>query len=114
MTGGPVMSNPKRTLGLLGVLALTISACSNGGSASSAPASGAPSAAAPSAAVSSAPSEAAAPATVDWWHITTGEPGKSDFQAIAEHTMTDAGVRSNPRPISGPADLVEILELAKG
>ena len=31
------MSNPKRTLGLLGVLALTISACSSGGSASSAP-----------------------------------------------------------------------------
>ena len=47
------MSNPKRTLGLLGVLALTISACSNGGSASSAPASAAaPSAAAPSAAAS--------------------------------------------------------------
>ena len=37
MTGGQVMSNPKRTLGLLGVLALTISACSSGGSASSAP-----------------------------------------------------------------------------
>jgi alcohol dehydrogenase class IV len=37
----------------------------------------------------------------------------SDFTAIAEHTMTDAGVRSNPRPIAGPADIVEILELAK-
>ena len=36
------MSNPRRTLGLLGVLALTISACSSGGSASSAPASAAP------------------------------------------------------------------------
>ena len=37
----------------------------------------------------------------------------ADFQAIAEHTMTDGGVRSNPRPIHGPADIVEILELAR-
>ncbi len=22
--------------------------------------------------------------TVDWWHITTGDPGKADFQAIAD------------------------------
>jgi len=36
------------------------------------------------------------------------------FQAIAEHTMHDRGVRSNPRPIRGPEDIVEILELAKG
>ena len=87
------MSNPKRTLGLLGVLALTISACSNGGSASSAPASAAaPSAAAPSAAASAAPSAAAAePVTLDWWHIATGDPGKADFQAIA-----DAYTAANP------------------
>ncbi|MFL5716578.1 MAG: ABC transporter substrate-binding protein [Chloroflexota bacterium] len=80
------MSNPKRTLGLLGVLALTISACSNGGAASVAPASAAaPSAAAPSAAASTEASAAAAePVTVDWWHITTGEPGKTDFQKIAD------------------------------
>lgn len=37
-----------------------------------------------------------------------------DFQAIAEHTMHDAGVRHNPRPINGPQDIVEILELAAG
>ncbi|HZZ70006.1 MAG TPA: iron-containing alcohol dehydrogenase [Phenylobacterium sp.] len=36
------------------------------------------------------------------------------FQAIAEHTMHDNGVRSNPRPIKGPQDIVEILEVAKG
>ena len=36
------------------------------------------------------------------------------FQAIAEHTMHDAGVRANPRPIKGPEDIVEILELAAG
>lgn len=36
------------------------------------------------------------------------------FAGIAEHTMSDRGVRSNPRPINGPADIVEILELARG
>ena len=78
------MSNPKRTLGLLGVLALTISACSSGGSASSAPASTAPSAEAPSAAASAPASAAAEPVTIDWWHIATGDPGKADFAAIAK------------------------------
>jgi len=39
---------------------------------------------------------------------------RSEFQAIAEHTLHDAGVRTSPRPISGAADLVEILELAAG
>jgi maleylacetate reductase len=36
------------------------------------------------------------------------------FQAIAEHTMHDSGVRVNPRPIRGPEDIVEILEIAAG
>ena len=51
----------------------------------------APSAAAPSAAAPSPPSAAAEPVTVDWWHITTGEPGKTDFQGIA-----DAYMAANP------------------
>jgi alcohol dehydrogenase class IV len=34
------------------------------------------------------------------------------FDAIAEHTMTDRGVRSNPRPIRSAADVLEILKLA--
>ena len=34
------------------------------------------------------------------------------FRAIAEHTLHDRGVRSNPRPIRGADDIVEILELA--
>jgi maleylacetate reductase len=34
------------------------------------------------------------------------------FEAIAEHTMTDRGVRSNPRPIRSAADVLEILKLA--
>lgn len=37
-----------------------------------------------------------------------------DFRAIAEHTMHDGGVRNSPRPISGPSDIVEILEIAAG
>lgn len=37
-----------------------------------------------------------------------------DFQAIAEHTMHDGGVRNSPRPITGPADIVEILQIAAG
>lgn len=40
--------------------------------------------------------------------------GPDSFQAIAEHTMHDAGVRSSPRPIRGPQDIVEILEIARG
>ncbi len=37
---------------------------------------------------------------------------RSAFQAIAEHTMHDRGVRTNPRPIGSPSDIIEILELA--
>ena len=40
--------------------------------------------------------------------------GPDAFRAIAEHTMHDRGVRSNPRPIRGPDDIVEILEIAAG
>ena len=37
-----------------------------------------------------------------------------NFQAVAEHTMHDSGVRNSPRPVSGPADIVEILQIAAG
>jgi maleylacetate reductase len=37
---------------------------------------------------------------------------REDFRAIAEHTMHDAPVRTNPRKIERTEDLVEILELA--
>ena len=36
------------------------------------------------------------------------------FRAIAEHTLHDRGVSSNPRPIRGADDIVAILELARG
>ncbi len=35
------------------------------------------------------------------------------FRAIAEHTMHDRGIQSNPRPIRGPDDILEILQLAR-
>lgn len=40
--------------------------------------------------------------------------GPEKFQAIAEHTLHDAGIRANPRPITGAQDIVEILEIAAG
>jgi maleylacetate reductase len=38
--------------------------------------------------------------------------GRDQFRTIAEHTMTDRAIRSNARPIHGPQDILEILELA--
>jgi maleylacetate reductase len=37
---------------------------------------------------------------------------REDFQVIAEKSMHDLAVKTNPRPIEKPADVVEILELA--
>ena len=77
---------------LLATAAIVLAACAGGGG-TSAPSAAAPSAAAPSAgAQSEAPASAATggePVTVDWWHITTGEPGKSDFQAAADAYMAE-------------------------
>ena len=80
------MSTRWRLVGVIGILAVLVGACS-GGSATVAPTT-APSAAAPSEAPSAAPSTAAGePVTVDWWHITTGDPGKTVFQGIADAYM---------------------------
>ncbi|MFI5042740.1 MAG: extracellular solute-binding protein, partial [Acidimicrobiales bacterium] len=89
------MSIRWRSMVILAALALVISACSSS-SGSTAP-SAAPSAAAPSAAPSVAPSAAEAkPVTINWWHITTGEPGKTDFQAIADaYTKAHPNVKIN-------------------
>ncbi|MGD0335455.1 MAG: iron-containing alcohol dehydrogenase [Xanthobacteraceae bacterium] len=40
--------------------------------------------------------------------------GPGQFRAIAEHTLHDRGIRSNPRSIKGAEDIIEILELARG
>jgi raffinose/stachyose/melibiose transport system substrate-binding protein len=95
MTGAQGVSRPRRTLGLLGVLALTISACSGGGASASAPASVAPTTAASVAPTTAASAEAKA-VTINWWHITTGDPGKADFQAIADaYTAAHPNVKIN-------------------
>ena len=46
------------------------------------------------------------------WRLSEVLLGASHFRAIAEHTMHDRGIRTNPRPIRSADDIVEILELA--
>jgi raffinose/stachyose/melibiose transport system substrate-binding protein len=70
---------------LLATASLLLTACAGSSSSPSAPASAAPPAS--GAAPSSAPTTAA-PVTIDWWHITTGDPGKADFHAIADAYTT--------------------------
>jgi raffinose/stachyose/melibiose transport system substrate-binding protein len=75
----------------MGVMALVFGACSAGG-ATTAPSAAAPSEAAPSVAASEAPSmappsEAAAPVTIEWWHISKDDPGKTLFKGIADAYM---------------------------
>jgi raffinose/stachyose/melibiose transport system substrate-binding protein len=66
---------------------LLVSACSTSTS-SVAPASQAASVAPGTTPPAASPSEAAAaPVAVEWWHITTGEPGKTVFQGIADAYM---------------------------
>ena len=76
------MGSRHRIAALLAATAILATAC-GGGAASNAPSAAAPSTGtAPSVA---APSTASTePVTVDWWHITTGDPGKTDFQSIAD------------------------------
>src|SRR5215210_1118321 len=73
---------------LLATAAIAFAACSGGGTP--APSTTAPSAGGSSGPASVAPSTAGGkPVTIDWWHITTGDPGKSDFQAIADAYTAD-------------------------
>ena len=82
------MSMHRRLLGLLAMMALVLAACTSGGATSPAQRrhrsrlhrrrhpSEAP------------PSEAAAePVTVEWWHITTGDPGKTVFRKRRTPTL---------------------------
>ena len=46
------------------------------------------------------------------WRLSEVLIGASNFRAIAEHTMYDRAIRTNPRPIRSADDIVEILELA--
>jgi raffinose/stachyose/melibiose transport system substrate-binding protein len=87
-------------LGVMGAAVMLVAACSSSTAtqapSAAAPSAAAPSAAAPSTAASEAPSAAAAPVSFDWWHITTGDPGKKDFQAIADaYTAAHPNVKIN-------------------
>ena len=86
------MSTRLRMFGMLASTAVLIAACS-GGTATSAPSAAATPAAATPAAASETPTEAAseamAPVEFDWWHITTGDPGKTDFDNIAKAYMAE-------------------------
>ena len=86
------MSTRLRMFGVLASTAVLIAACSGGG-ATSAPSAAATPAAATPAAASETPTEAAseamAPVEFDWWHITTGDPGKTDFENIAKAYMAE-------------------------
>ena len=79
---------PKRLLGGVAILALVASACSTSAATTTPVAPGtstAPATQVPAA--TPAPSVAPKPVTVNWWHIATGEPGKSIFQGIADTYM---------------------------
>lgn len=100
MTGGQAVTTRWRLVGMLGVIALLFSACSSS-SATTAPSAAASAAASVAASEapsesSAAPSEAAAPVTIEWWHITTGDPGKTIFQGIADaYTAAHPNVKIN-------------------
>ncbi len=83
------MSTRLRSIGAFGVLAILVAACSGSGTATQAPATDAPATQAPAtqAPATAVPSEAPAMVDVEWWHITTGEPGKTIFQGIADEYM---------------------------
>ena len=102
--GGRLVSTRWRMFGVLATTALVVTACSTGTGATSAPSAAAPSAAAPSTAASAAAALGGRAvrrpmprrSTFDWWHITTGDPGKADFQAIADaYTAAHPNVKIN-------------------
>ena len=87
------MGSRQRIAVLVATAALALGACSNPGTATVAPSTAPASGTAPSVAE---PSTAAAPVTIEWWHITTGEPGKSTFQSIADaYTAAHPNVKIN-------------------
>ena len=85
------MRTRSRIAVLMATAAIVLAACAGGGGTTSAPDT--PSEAPPTTGgASQAPASAATggePVTVDWWHITTGEPGKSIFQGAADAYMAE-------------------------
>jgi raffinose/stachyose/melibiose transport system substrate-binding protein len=89
-----MLSSRRRIAGLIGVIAVVAGAC--GTAASPSPSAAQPSAAAPSTAAASPSTASTEPVTVEWWHITTGDPGKTVFQGIADaYTAAHPNVKIN-------------------
>jgi raffinose/stachyose/melibiose transport system substrate-binding protein len=76
---------PQRLLVGAAVIALVASACSS--SAASQTAAPAATPTAPGSVATAAPTGTPKPVTVEWWHITTTDPGKAVFQGIADAYM---------------------------
>jgi raffinose/stachyose/melibiose transport system substrate-binding protein len=79
---------PKRPMAALMALGVLVAACGGTGVASPSAGGASP----PPSEATTAPSEsgaAAGPVEFDWWHITTGDPGKTDFQKIADAYMAE-------------------------
>jgi raffinose/stachyose/melibiose transport system substrate-binding protein len=94
MTGGQGVTTRFALRGMLMAAALVVGACSGTAAtpaATTAPTAAPTEAAATAAPATVAPTEAAAPVTIDWWHISKDDPGKSLFQAAA-----DAYMAANP------------------
>lgn len=78
---------PMRLLAGAAIVALVASACSSSGaSPTPVPATPVPGTT-PAPNATPAPTGTPAPVTINWWHITTGEPGKTIFQGIADAYM---------------------------
>jgi raffinose/stachyose/melibiose transport system substrate-binding protein len=80
------MPTTRRVATLLAVATLLFSGCTGGGTT---PSPSSAQASAPAASAGASASSGGAPVTIDWWHITTGDPGKTDFQAIADAYTKD-------------------------
>jgi raffinose/stachyose/melibiose transport system substrate-binding protein len=75
----------KRLLAGVAVLALAASACSQAAATPAPTPTPAPTVAGQTPAPATpVPSTAPKPVTINWWHITTGEPGKTIFQGVAD------------------------------
>lgn len=95
MTGGPGVNNRWRLAGVLGTIVLLSGACASAATPSPA-ASTAASAPATQAAATSAAPASAAPVTIEWWHISKDDPGKTLFKGIADaYTAAHPNVKIN-------------------
>jgi raffinose/stachyose/melibiose transport system substrate-binding protein len=74
----------KRLLTGVAVLALAVGACSSAAATPTAAPTPTPVPGTTPAPATATPEVTPAPSTINWWHITTGEPGKSIFQGIAD------------------------------